>query len=54
VGPALGPGSNAATQADEFIVLTVTRGRGRMPSFGSTLTSEQIDRVVAFLREQQG
>lgn len=53
VGPALGPGSNAATQPDEFLVSAVTEGRGTMPSFAQTLTSEQIERVVAYVRERQ-
>lgn len=53
VGPSLGPGSNAAAQSDEFLVTTITEGRGRMPSFQETLTAEQIERVVGYLREQQ-
>ena len=52
-GPAIGAGSNSADQDDEFLVLTITRGRGRMPSFDSTLSDDQIARVVEFLREQQ-
>ncbi|HJR91668.1 MAG TPA: cytochrome c [Acidimicrobiia bacterium] len=54
VGPALGPGSNAAAQPDEFLTAAITEGRGRMPSFAQTLSSEQIERVVAYLRESQG
>lgn len=53
VGPALGAGSDAASQGDEYWIQTIRRGRGRMPSFRSTLTDEQIDRVVAYVREQQ-
>ena len=53
IGPALGPGSDAAGRPDEFLRLTITRGRGRMPSFGMTLTDEQVDAVIAYLREQQ-
>ncbi|MGH8926847.1 MAG: c-type cytochrome [Acidimicrobiia bacterium] len=53
IGPALGPGSNAAAQDDEFLLLTVTRGRGRMPSFETTLSPEQIERVVEYLRSRQ-
>jgi mono/diheme cytochrome c family protein len=52
-GPAIGAGSNSAEQDDEFLVLTITRGRGRMPSFDSTLSDEQIARVVEYLRDQQ-
>jgi mono/diheme cytochrome c family protein len=53
IGPALGAGSNAAEQDDEFLVLTIDRGRGRMPSFDSTLSDDQIARVVEYLRTQQ-
>ena len=53
VGPALGPGSNAAAQPDDFLRLTITEGRGRMPSFSSSLTSTQIDRLIGYIREEQ-
>lgn len=53
IGPALGPGSNAASQPDEFLTSAITDGRGRMPSFAQTLTPEQIERVVAHLRDSQ-
>lgn len=53
IGPPIGAGSNAAEQDDEFLVFTITRGRGPMPSFDSTLTDEQIARVVDYLREKQ-
>lgn len=53
VGPALGPGSDSASQPDEFLEFSIENGRGRMPSFSSTLDSDQIDRLVAFIREAQ-
>jgi mono/diheme cytochrome c family protein len=53
LGPALGPGSNAAVQPDEFLRLAITDGRGRMPSFSSTLTEDQVGRLVAYLRREQ-
>ncbi len=53
VGPAIGPGSNSAAQDDDFLVLTITRGRGPMPSFEATLSDEQIARVVEYLRARQ-
>ncbi len=53
IGPDLGPESEAATKDDAALVLTVTRGRGRMPAFGSELSADQIDRVVAYLRSIQ-
>lgn len=54
VGPALGAGSEAAAKADDAYIQTITRGRGRMPAFGSSLTDAQIDLVIDYLREQQG
>ena len=53
VGPALDHGSDVASQPDSQVRLTIERGSGRMPAFGSTLSPAQIDRVVAFLRERQ-
>lgn len=54
VGPPLGPGSNAASESDQFLAFTTINGRGRMPSFSSTLDETQVDRLVAFLRDEQG
>lgn len=54
VGPALGAGSDAAGRDDTYWVQTITRGRGRMPAFGSTLSDEQIQRVIEYSREVQG
>ena len=53
VGPALDQGSDVADQPDSQVRLTIERGSGRMPAFGNTLSPEQIDRVVEFLRERQ-
>ncbi len=53
LGPSLGPGSNTASQSDDFLELTTTRGRGRMPSFGSSLSDEQLGRLVGFIRQKQ-
>ncbi len=53
VGPALGVGSHAADQPDEYLETTIARGLGRMPSFSGTLTDAQILAVVAFLRDEQ-
>ena len=54
IGPPLGPGSNSAGQPDEFLVITIEHGRGRMPSFSSVLDDQQIKRLIDFLREEQG
>lgn len=53
VGPALGVGSAAADQTDEYLVTTIGRGKGRMPSFSGSLTEAQILSVIDYLREQQ-
>jgi cytochrome c551 len=54
VGPALGPGSNAADQSDEFLWTTIHDGRGRMPSFSSSLDDVQMVRLIEYLRVEQG
>ena len=53
VGPALGPGSNAADQTDQYLWVTIQNGRGRMPSFTSSLDDDQITRLIAYLRVEQ-
>lgn len=54
VGPQLrGPDAASASQPDEYLTTTISRGKGRMPSFRSTLSDDQISRVVGFIREQQ-
>jgi cytochrome c551 len=53
VGPPLGPDTNAALEDDEYLEFTISNGRGRMPSFDS-LDPEQVDRLVAYMREVQG
>jgi mono/diheme cytochrome c family protein len=51
LGPSLGPGSNTASQSDEFLSTTIVRGRGRMPSFSSSLDDLQLDRLIEYIRE---
>ena len=53
VGPPLGPGSNAAEQPDEYLRVTIVEGRGRMPSFSSSLSDVQVGRLIDYLREAQ-
>jgi mono/diheme cytochrome c family protein len=52
VGPPLGEGTPVVTQPDEYYVQTITRGKGRMPSF-QELSDEQVQRLVAFIRDRQ-
>lgn len=49
IGPALGPGSEAVDRPLDYYVITIKTGKGRMPSFRSTLTDEQIDRVIEYV-----
>ena len=53
VGPSLGAGSEAEQQPDEFLRVTITQGRGRMPSFASALDDQQIDRLIGYIRAVQ-
>lgn len=54
LGPSLGPGSNSAEQPDQFLEVTISEGRGRMPSFATSLDDEQLGRLIAYLRAEQG
>ncbi len=54
VGPAIGPGSNAVNQPDAFLEMTILDGRGSMPSFQTSLDSDQVDLLVAYIRMEQG
>jgi mono/diheme cytochrome c family protein len=53
VGPPIGPGSASVTEPDDYIEFTVVNGRGRMPSFSSSLDDEQLDRLIDYIREVQ-
>ncbi len=52
MGPSLGPGSNAASEDDDYLRFTVSNGRGRMPSFAS-LSEAQLDLLIGHIREMQ-
>jgi mono/diheme cytochrome c family protein len=54
LGPALGPETDSAAQPDEFLRVTIMEGRGRMPSFQSSLSDDQVDVLISHLREVQG
>ena len=55
IGPAIGTAdSNAALElSDDQIRGVIQVGPGRMPAFERQLTDEQIDSLVAYLRELQ-
>ena len=54
IGPALGPGSEAVDRPLEYYEITIATGKGRMPSFGSSLTDDQISRVIDYVTAVQG
>lgn len=53
IGPPLGPGSPSADHPDTFLEVAIMRGRGRMPSFSSSLDQDQLTRLVVYIREVQ-
>lgn len=54
LGPSLGPDSPSASQPDSFLEVSIMRGRGRMPSFSSSLDQDQLSRLIDYIREVQG
>lgn len=54
IGPALGSGSTAEDQPDTFLEATIVNGRGRMPSFRTSLDDDQLVRLIGYIREVQG
>lgn len=54
IGPPLGAGSPSAEADDEYLRFTVENGRGRMPSFSSSLDDDQLERLIEYMREVQG
>jgi len=53
VGPALNAGSSAVATPDEDLIAVITDGQGAMPGFRSSLTPEQIEAAVMFIRSVQ-
>ncbi|MEE9297548.1 MAG: c-type cytochrome [Acidimicrobiia bacterium] len=54
IAPDIGSGSDAVEDSDARIAKRIREGKKEMPKFGRILTDEQIDMVVAYLREVQG
>lgn len=54
IGPALGSGSTAEDHPDTFLEATIVNGRGRMPSFRTSLDDDQLVRLIGYIREVQG
>lgn len=53
VGPPIGPGSNSAGLPDSFLETTIEHGRGRMPSFSTVLSDDQMGRLIDYIRQVQ-
>lgn len=54
IGPSLGAGSELADRSDDYLYSVITRGRGSMPAFRTTLDDAQVDRLMQFIRSEQG
>ena len=54
VGPPLDRTSEASELSDARYVLRTTEGRGDMPAFADQLTSDEIDEIIAYIRDEQG
>jgi len=52
-GPALGPGSHAVSDEDEELIRAIRTGPDEMPRFDDDFTPEQIDELLAYIREVQ-
>ena len=50
----VGPAVKAMNTDAEVLRSTITDGRKMMPKYSGKLSAEEIDAVVAFLKEQQG
>ncbi len=49
----VGPAVKAMNQDSEVLRSTIANGRKMMPKYSSKLSAEEIDAVVAYLKEQQ-
>jgi mono/diheme cytochrome c family protein len=53
-GPPLDRTSDASELSDARYVLRISDGIGAMPGFSDQLTSDEIDEVIAYIRDEQG
>jgi len=53
VGPRLDAGSESAEETDSRLTARIHDGKRAMPAFGGSMTDEQIELIVEFLRESQ-
>jgi len=49
----VGPAVKAMNQDSEVLRSTITNGRKMMPKYSGKFSAEEIDAVVAYLKEQQ-
>ena len=54
IGPAMGAGSELVELPDSYIIDVTANGRGAMPAFRRTFSDVQIQRLVDFIRAEQG
>ena len=54
VGDALGAGSELVDKPDTYIADVIANGRGSMPAFSRTLSDDHVQRLVDFIRAEQG
>jgi cytochrome c551 len=54
IGNALGAGSELVERPDSYIADVIANGRGSMPAFDRTLTDDEIQKLVDFIRTEQG
>ncbi len=50
----MGAGSALVERPDSYIFDAIANGRGAMPAFGRTLSEDQVQRLVDFIRAEQG
>jgi len=53
IAPDLGPGSDAEEESDSRLAKRIREGKEEMPAFGNILADEQIELIVAYLRDVQ-
>jgi mono/diheme cytochrome c family protein len=54
VGPSLDADSRSVDMSDAVIAQIIRQGRGsRMPAFARTLSAEQLDRLIDYIRDRQ-
>jgi len=50
----MGAGSELVERPDSYVTSAITNGRGSMPAFTRTLSEDHVQRLVDFIRSEQG